>query len=221
MIYFDFPYHCSLCRKLYCINSWSLMKFRFHFNQSFQGPHALAPLEMISTISTTEAARKVWGLWWWDFVFCVCLFFFPAFFRFFFGGVVFLLDNSTSSSFTDELCDSYFFWISAIAIWIFVWGTSSAIGWTPQIQLGEVGLLRFQPYAVTLANGSSFRRFLQVCHEGRKSHDEKNQSMIFELIAFAGDSPRFPDFLGRSYNFVLMNWEEHPTMKKTSVQDFF
>ena len=81
MIHCDFPYHCSLCRNLYFIDSWSLIKFRFHFNQSFQGPHALAPLEMISTISTTEAARKVWGLWWWDFVFCV--FFFPAFFCFF------------------------------------------------------------------------------------------------------------------------------------------
>lgn len=128
------------------------MKWCFHVKQSFQGPHALAPLEMISTISTTEAARKVRGRWWWKF------------------GVFFLLYDSTSG-FSDELCES-----DRIATWTFMVAHRGLIGslkpWFSirLLKFSWVKLaFRFQPFilwdAVTLANGSSFRFYIQFCWE--------------------------------------------------------
>lgn len=168
----------------YFNNFWS-----FHVKQSFQGPHALAPLEMISTISTTEAARKVWGRWWWKF------------------GVFFLLDNSTSS-FSDELCDS-----DTTAIWTFMVGILSHLG--PHRFLKSwfsVRLLKFswvklafrtQPVilwdAVTFANGSSFRFYIQFCWE------ENPRSMKqWEVEHFWVDiCGWFPDFRSSPLNALI------------------
>ena len=148
----DFPYRCSLRRNLFQeflkLPCQTIIPRSSCFSPSGNDFHYL--YHRSSQKGVGSVMVKVWGV--------------------FFLMMFFLLDNSTST-FSDELCDS-----DTIATWTFMVAHRGLIGslkpWfsVRLLKFSWVKLaFRTQPFilwdAVTLANGSSFRFYIQFCWE--------------------------------------------------------